>query len=47
MIVADRWFASSKTCSGCGTAKTKLALAERTYVCQSCGLALDRDENAA
>ena len=31
LIVADRWFASSKTCSGCGTAKAKLALSERTY----------------
>jgi putative transposase len=47
LIVADRWFASSKTCSGCGTAKAKLALSERTYVCVACGLILDRDHNAA
>ena len=47
LIVADRWFASSKTCSGCGTAKTKLALSERTYVCMTCGIVLDRDVNAA
>lgn len=47
LIVADRWFASSKTCSGCGTAKAKLGLSERTYVCTACGLVLDRDENAA
>jgi putative transposase len=47
LIVADRWFASSKTCSGCGTAKTKLALSERTYCCTACGLVLDRDVNAA
>ncbi len=47
LIVADRWFASSKTCSGCGTAKAKLALSERTYVCMACGLVLDRDVNAA
>ena len=47
VITADRWFASSKTCSGCGTAKTKLALSERTYVCTACGLVLDRDVNAA
>ena len=47
MIVADRWFASSKTCSGCDTAKAKLALSERTYVCTACGLVLDRDVNAA
>lgn len=47
LIIADRWFASSKTCSGCGHAKTKLALSERTYRCHACGLALDRDVNAA
>lgn len=47
LVVADRWFASSKTCSGCGTAKAKLALSERTYVCLACGIVLDRDENAA
>jgi len=47
LVVADRWFASSKTCSGCGTAKAKLTLSERTYVCTACGIVLDRDENAA
>jgi putative transposase len=45
--VADRWFPSSKLCSGCGAVKAKLALPERTYRCPSCGLALDRDVNAA
>jgi putative transposase len=47
LVVADRWFASSKTCSGCGTAKAKLALSERSYCCLACGIVLDRDENAA
>ncbi|MEV6514594.1 IS607 family element RNA-guided endonuclease TnpB [Micromonospora chalcea] len=47
MILADRWYPSSKTCSGCGAAKAKLALAERTYICTTCGLVLDRDLNAA
>jgi putative transposase len=47
LLVADRWFPSSKTCSGCGAVKTKLALAERTYHCTGCGLTLDRDLNAA
>ncbi|MFD4460724.1 IS607 family element RNA-guided endonuclease TnpB [Nocardia sp. NPDC058480] len=47
VVVADRWFASSKTCSGCGTAKAKLALSERMYACTACGLVLDRDHNAA
>jgi putative transposase len=26
VVIADRWFASSKTCSKCGAVKTKLAL---------------------
>jgi putative transposase len=47
LIVADRWFASSKTCSGCGAAKAKLGLSERTYACTACGVVLDRDHNAA
>ncbi len=47
LVVADRWFPSSKTCSGCGTVKAKLALSERTYECTACGLVLDRDLNAA
>ena len=47
LIVADRWFASSKTCSGCGAVKAKLALSERTYRCTACGTVLDRDVNAA
>jgi len=47
LIVADRWFPSSKTCSGCGTAKAKLSLSERTYRCDACGLVIDRDVNAA
>ncbi|MFE9203764.1 IS607 family element RNA-guided endonuclease TnpB [Micromonospora sp. NPDC007230] len=45
LIVADRWYPSSKTCSACGTVKAKLTLSERT--CTSCGLVLDRDLNAA
>jgi putative transposase len=47
VIVADRWFASSKTCSGCGAVKAKLPLSERTYRCEACGLVIDRDVNAA
>jgi putative transposase len=45
--VAGRWYPSSKTCSGCGAVKAKLALHERTYHCDGCGLAIDRDRNAA
>ncbi len=39
----DRWYASSKTCSGCGHKKERLELSERTYHCEHCGLAVDRD----
>lgn len=47
LVEADRWYPSSKTCSGCGSRKPRLPLSERTYVCESCGLVLDRDLNAA
>lgn len=47
LVVADRWFPSSKTCSDCGAVKTKPRLSERTYVCGRCGTVLDRDNNAA
>jgi putative transposase len=46
-IEADRWYPSSKTCSGCGHVKAKLALSERNYICEHCGYIIDRDLNAA
>jgi putative transposase len=45
--VADRFFPSSKRCSGCGAVKTSLSLSERVYRCERCGLEIDRDLNAA
>jgi putative transposase len=47
LVIADRFFPSSKLCSGCGTIKNTLGLNERVYDCDVCGLSLDRDENAA
>ncbi len=47
VIVADRWYPSSKTCSACGAVKAKLTLAEREFVCDTCGTRIDRDVNAA
>lgn len=47
VMAAGRWFPSSKTCSGCGAVKAKLPLHIRTYSCDSCGLVIDRDVNAA
>ncbi|WP_406395477.1 IS607 family element RNA-guided endonuclease TnpB [Streptomyces sp. NBC_00887] len=46
LVVADRWFPSSKTCSRCGAVKAKLPLSVRVFECDNCGLVLDRDENA-
>lgn len=46
IIVAPRFFASSKTCSSCGERKPTLLLSERTFKC-ACGNKLDRDLNAA
>ncbi len=43
----SRWYPSSKTCSGCGWIHEDLTLAERVFICQRCGIVLDRDENAA
>jgi len=47
VVVADRWFPSSKTCPGCGAVKTRLRLSGRTFTCGQCGNVLDRDLNAA
>jgi putative transposase len=47
LVSADRFFPSSKTCSHCGTARAKLALSERVFACDTCGLVIDRDLNAA
>ena len=45
--VADRFYASSKTCSCCGSKRDDLTLSDRTYVCPHCGTVIDRDLNAA
>ncbi len=47
IIQADRFFASSKTCSTCGHKKIDFTLSDRTYHCQHCGISIDRDVNAA
>ena len=45
--LADRFYASSKTCSVCGHVKRDLKLSDRVYECPECGLVIDRDYNAA
>ena len=47
VVLADRFFPSSKTCSGCGAVKSELSLGTRVYACSSCGRSIERDLNAA
>ncbi|MCF2640170.1 transposase [Fusobacterium varium] len=47
LIVADRFYPSSKTCSSCGKIKDDLKLKDRVYRCPQCGTIIDRDLNAA
>lgn len=47
VVIADRFFPSSKTCSRCGNVKEVLTLDERIYHCEECGFTVDRDLNAA
>jgi transposase len=47
LIVIDRWYPSSKTCSACGCLLARLSLSTRTWRCRSCGTRHDRDINAA
>ena len=47
IIYADKWYASSKTCSKCGHIKNDLKLNDRVFVCPTCGFKIDRDYNAA
>ena len=46
-VQVDRFYPSSKTCSCCGNIKKDLKLSDRTYICQECGLVIDRDLNAS
>lgn len=47
LIIADRYFPSSKMCPCCGVIKPKLSLSERIFICEECGHTEDRDYNAA
>ena len=47
IVIADRWYPSSKKCSCCGNIKKDLKLKDRVYKCDICGLVIDRDYNAA
>jgi putative transposase len=45
LVVADRWYPSSKTCHACGNVQ-EIGWAER-WTCESCGITHQRDDNAA
>ena len=47
VIIADRYYPSSKTCIACGHVKKNLQLSERIYHCEECGNEIDRDLQAA
>lgn len=47
LIIADRFYASSKICSCCGYKKETLKLSERIFSCEICGMHIDRDLNAS
>ncbi|GAA1816809.1 RNA-guided endonuclease TnpB family protein [Actinomadura chokoriensis] len=47
LIVIDRWYPSSKTCSACGYLLAELSLSTRRWTCPGCRTRHDRDHNAA
>lgn len=47
LIVINRWYPSSKTCSSCGHLLARLSLGTRCWTCPGCGTRHDRDINAA
>ncbi len=47
LVIVDRFYPSSKTCSCCGNIKHNLKLSDRTYICNECGLVINRDYNAS
>ncbi len=47
VVVADRFYPSSKLCSYCGYKNEKLRLSDREWTCDDCHTTLDRDVNAA
>jgi putative transposase len=47
LLLAPRFYPSSRICSGCGAVRAKLRLSERVYSCKRCGFRIDRDLNAS
>ncbi|MBD2499190.1 RNA-guided endonuclease InsQ/TnpB family protein [Anabaena azotica] len=47
LVIVNRFYPSSKTCSNCGTKKKSLSLQERVFKCEHCSFECNRDLNAA
>lgn len=47
LVIADKFYPSSKTCSCCEHIKQDLKLKDRVFKCPNCGFEIDRDLNAA
>lgn len=47
LILVDKFYPSSKTCSCCGCVKEDLKLLDRIFICPDCGNKIDRDYNAS
>lgn len=47
VVIADRWFPSSKTCSACGSVQKDMPLSLRQWICPDCNTSHNRDLNAA
>lgn len=47
LVVADRFFPSTKRCSACGVVRSEMGLGARVFVCGSCGFITGRDLNAS
>ena len=47
LVKVDKWFPSTKTCSCCGNKVKSIPLGQRVYICDKCGMVIDRDYNAA
>ena len=47
LVIIDRFYPSSKTCSNCGWKNSSLKLSDRVFECKQCGTQIDRDLNAA
>ncbi|MBB5874523.1 putative transposase [Allocatelliglobosispora scoriae] len=47
VVLVDRWYPSTKTCSACRTVASVVPLGQRVFTCNACGYQADRDHNAA